>query len=519
MNDSRRDFLKFLGASGLTLSQMTLLNGLSSCSFLPPAYLKPSYKDELGLMDGLSYYPLISWGDKINSTETFGFNNDYITYKALTNSELIMWVNHEYTNPLFVSGTERTKENIDIERRAVGGSIIKIVKKDSKWTFDKTSKVNRGVRGDTKIPFANGVKVKGSRFADGTNSNCAGGLTPWGTFLSCEENSDKNYAAMDPLTKIFVPSVAKWEIFYPNPIEHYQWVVEIDPETGKAQKHTNLGRFAHESATPIISKSKHVVVYTGDDKADEHLYKFVSKTDSDFKEGVLFVANLENGKWLPLDLELSPILKKSFKNHIDMMVNTRKAAKILGATELNRPEDIEIHPHTGDVYITLTNNKLKGDFHGQILKLTEDNNDHSALSFKSETFVMGGKLSKLSCPDNLVFDKSGNLWIANDISGYAIGSEEYAPFGNNGIFVIPTKGPDAGNVIQIASAPKDAEFTGICFSPDEETLFVSIQHPGELTKDLANPTSNWPTGKMPKPTVVAIEGKFINKITKSKPYV
>lgn len=507
MKNSRREFIKFLGVSGLSLSQLTLLKSLTSCSYLSEDSLSPSLKDEVGLLDGLKYYPIISWGDKINDTETFGFNNDYITFKTINENELIMWVNHEYTNPIFVSGFDRTKENIDKERRAVGGSILKVKKVNSRWTFILNDKVNKGVRGDTKIPFANGVEVKGSNITEGTCSNCAGGYTPWGTFLSCEENSDKNYGTLA------TPSFAQWEKVYPNPIEHYQWVVEIVPETGKAQKHTNLGRFAHESATPIISKSKNVVVYSGDDKAGEHLYKFISKTDSDFDQGVLYVANTELGKWLPIDLELSPILKKTFKSHIDLMVNTRKAAKILGATKLNRPEDIEIHPHTGEVYVALTNNKYKNDYYGQILKLKETGDDHSALTFKSESFLMGGELSKLACPDNLVFDKNGNLWVSNDISGYAIGQKEYKSFGNNGIFVIPTSGKDAGNVIQIASAPKDAEFTGLCFSPDQKTLFVSVQHPGELTTDLANPTSRWPTGKLPKPTVIAIEGDIISKLT------
>lgn len=513
MKNSRRDFLKFLGISGISIGQLSMMGSLNSCSIFSEENPFPSYKDDLVLKDGLNYYNLISWGDSINEQETFGFNNDYITFKKITDDELIMWVNHEYTNPIFVSGLERTKENIDKERREVGGSIIKVKKIDKKWTFIPNDKINRGVRGDTNIPFANNVSVLGSKYAIGTCSNCAGGYTPWGTFLTCEENSDLVYGERDPKTKKMKPSLNQWEKIYPHPIEHYQWVVEVDPETGDAKKHTNLGRFAHESATPIISKSKHVVVYSGDDKVDEHLYKFISKTDSDFKQGVLYVANLEQGKWLPLDLELSPQLRKHYKTHLDVMIDSRGAAKILGATPLNRPEDIEIHPHTGEVYVALTNNTPKGDYYGQILKISEDKDDHSSLSFKSETFVMGGEMSELACPDNLAFDKAGNLWVSNDISGYSIGTEKYKSFGSNGIFVVPAKGSDAGKVIQVASAPRDAEFTGLCFSPDYKTLFVSVQHPGEQTKDLENPTSSWPTGKLPKPTVVAIEGKLLEKYT------
>jgi len=516
MDKTRRDFLKFLGVSTYTLSS---LGALTSCQFSLTKDLSgkfPSLKDDLILIDGLHYYPIISWGEKMNTTEEFGFNNDYITYHQLSDDDLLMWVNHEYANPLFIGGWERTKKNIDLERRTVGGSIIRVKKKDNKWTYIANDKYNKGVRADTPIPFANGVKIKGTNTAIGTCSNCAGGYTPWGTFLTCEENSHQNYGTRQ-LDGSVKTELVKWDLVYPHPPEHYGWVVEIEPKTAKAQKHINLGRFGHESATPIISKSNHVVVYSGDDKADEHVYKFVSKTNKDFKAGVLYVANLEQNKWLPIDLELSPVLKKHFKNHVELMINTREAAKMLGATPLNRPEDIEIHPKTKDVYITLTNNKKKGDMHGSILKISENNNDHSSVEFQHETFKFGGDLSKFSCPDNMAFDQNGNLWLATDISGDAIGKSPYKSFGNNGLFVIKTQGKQAGMVIQVASAPVDAEFTGLSFSPDQKTLFMSVQHPGELSKDIANPTSHWPSGNTPKPTVVAIEGKYLEDLTQIKP--
>lgn len=510
---NRRDFLKFLGYGTLTLSQLNLISSCANSKI--KADNLPTFKDDVVLIEGLNYYPIISWGDKINSKEVFGFNNDYINIHSVNDSKLIMWVNHEYVHPLFVSGYERTKKNVDIEKSLVGGSLIELNKSNDSWKFNSKSNFNVGVRGDTNIPFANGVKVKGSTKAEGTLGNCAGGKTPWGTFLTCEENYDGFYGERDRKSnKINTKrSRYEWWKFYPENLpEHYGWVVEIDPKTAKAQKLTNLGRMAHESATPIISKSKKVVVYTGDDKADEHLYKFVSKTDKDLKQGVLYVASLEKKKWLPLDLELSPVLKKHFKSQIDVVTYAREASKILGATPLNRPEDIEIHPKSGDVFIALTNNKKKGDYHGSILKISEDNNDHSSLSFTSETFMLGGDKTGFSCPDNLAFDSKGNLWISTDISGSAVGKSSYQSFGNNGIFVVPSSGPQAGEAIQLASAPVDAEFTGLCFDPEEKTLFVSVQHPGEKTKDLNKPTSTWPTGNIPKPTVIAITGPLLDKI-------
>ncbi len=512
---TRRDFIRFLGYSSLTLSQISLL---PSCTPKTKKENKfPNTQDDVVLADGLSYYPIISWGDQINKKEVFGFNNDFIALHSLSADKLIMWVNHEYVNPVFASGMERTKANIDIEKSLVGGSLLELRKQDGKWKFVQKSTFNRGVRAHTKIPFANGVKIKGSQIVEGTLGNCAGGKTPWGTFLSGEENYDSFYGERDLQTGEVNTKVSylKWESIYPQNLpEHYGWVVEIDPFSGKAQKHTNLGRFAHESATTIISKDNKCVVYSGDDKNDQFIYKFISESHKNLKKGTLYVAQLETGKWLPLDLEKSPKLKTYFKSQIDVLTYARKAGEILGATKLHRPEDIEINPITKDVFISLTNQKKKGDFHGSILKISETDANHSSLTFKHETFIAGGENSGFSCPDNMVFDKNGNLWLVNDITGNAIGKAPYTAFGNNGLFIIPAKGPDAGKAIQVGSAPVEAEFTGLCFDPAGETLFVSVQHPGELTKDKNKPTSTWPTGKMPKPTVIAITGPLLEKYTR-----
>ena len=513
---SRREFIKFLGYGSLTLSQISLLQSCAQSKIKSNKF--PSTKDDVVLIDGLEYYKIISWNDKINKKEVFGFNNDYLNIQEISPKELIMWANHEYVHPLFVSGQERTKKNIDIEKSLVGGSLIKLKKIDNDWKFIVDDKHNRGVRGDTLIPFANGVKVRGTQVVEGTLANCAGGKTPWNTFLTCEENYDGFYGERDRKldTINYENSRLHWYKEYPNNLpEHYGWVVEVDPFTGKSQKHTNLGRFAHESATCIVSSSKKVVTYSGDDKNNEHLYKFVSKTDTDFKNGILYVANIKKGQWLPLDLELSPILKKHFKTQLDVVTYPREAAKILGATELNRPEDIEIHPFTGDVFVALTNNKKKDDWHGSILKISETDNDHAATSFQSHTFMFGGEEAGFSCPDNMAFDQKGNLWFVTDISGRAIGKSPYKGFGNNGLFLVPHSGAQAGDVIQIGSAPTDAEFTGLCFDPKQDTLFLSVQHPGEGTKDLSQPTSHWPEQGKPKPTVIAIRGDFLTSFTQA----
>jgi secreted PhoX family phosphatase len=184
-----------------------------------------------------------------------------------------------------------------------------------------------------------------------------------------------------------------------------------------------------------------------------------------------------------------------------------------GATPLNRPEDIEVHPFTGEVYICLTNNKEIGDYYGSILKISEHDGDHRSKNFKAEQFLMGG--TDLACPDNLVFDNKGNLWVATDISGSKLNRAPYSKFKNNGLFFVPTSGPNAGRAYQVASAPIHAELTGMSFSSNYKTLFLSVQHPGEYSKDLKNLSSRWPRGgsDIPRSSVVQISGENLSKIT------
>jgi secreted PhoX family phosphatase len=181
---------------------------------------------------------------------------------------------------------------------------------------------------------------------------------------------------------------------------------------------------------------------------------------------------------------------------------------------LDRPEDIEIDPLTGHVLVSLTNNFPKGNYHGSILKIREKENDHFSLEFEHETFLAGGEETGFTCPDNMAFDPKGNLWLTSDIPGSLIGSNKFGSFGNNGLYYVPSKGSDAGKVIQMASAPVDAELTGPTFTPDGKTLFLSIQHPGERTTDVNDCTSNWPDGgkAIPKPSVVAIQGPLLERI-------
>jgi len=510
----RRDFLQFLGASGLAATLPLDLLAKNSKSQLLPSLL-PSLDDKLITLDGLNYKILIKWGEAINSKENFGYNNDFIAINPLQENKAILWVNHEYVNPIFNGGAERTKQAVDIELKEVGGSLLEIEKINNDWKVVKNSSFNRRIDGNTKIPFAWDEKISGTDFALGSMGNCAGGYTPWGTFLTCEENYDIFWG--DKLRNGTVKeSWLKWDKIYPRSPEHYGWVVEVEPKTGKAKKLVSLGRFAHECAAVNKAKNGKIVAYSGDDSNDEHLYKFISNSDSSLEEGKLYVASLEQGKWISLDRNDQPILKEKFKNQTEVQIYAREAAKLVGATPLARPEDIEFDPLTGHVLIALTNNKPKKNFHGSILKIMEKNDDYGSLEFTHDTFLPGGKKYGFAAPDNMVFDKSGNLWFTTDMSGSDINQGAYEGFGNNSLFVFLRKGIHAGKVIRVASAPRDAEFTGPCFSPDYKTLFLSVQHPGEMSKSKDKPTSVWPDGDQPKPAVIVLQGDLLTKISEGK---
>jgi secreted PhoX family phosphatase len=550
MEYSRRNFISFLGKA--SLGALVMPQFLISCGNTttpapefkntPEAILKhlkdvvleaiqPSDVDDLLLANGLKYDIIVKHGDKINAADTFGDNNDFtcfIPFDEKNPKDGLLWVNHEYMNQLFVSGynyrnpeAPKTKDQVDKEMYSVGGTIVRIKEEDGKWKVVENDPHNRRLTANTPIKLNWDAPIAGETTALGTLSNCSGGITPWNTFITCEENYDSCFGEIEydvdnnPTKR---KSWYGWENYYDRSPEHYGWVVEINPKDGSAQKHIALGRFAHECCTLYELADKRIVAYTGDDKNSEHLYKFVSSKPGSLKEGTLYVADTENGKWLALDWASQPKLKEKFKDQTEVLIRAREAAKLLGATELNRPEDIEIDPVTGNVFVSLTNNKPKNDFHGSILKIEETDGKYDSLTFKASTFIAGGEENGFSCPDNLAFDMSGNLWITTDMSGSSMNRADkpYMPFKNNSLFVIPRYGKDAGKVIRVVSAPRDAELTGPWFSPDGKTLFLSVQHPGEQTKDVQNPTSTWPfdSDNIPKSSVVAISGDLIEKMNK-----
>lgn len=472
------------------------------------------------MAEGFSYELLLKYDDPITSTLRFGTHNDFLHFVPLnaSGSEGILWSNHEYLQPEFVHkrkiDTPRTKAEMEKEQSTIGGSLVHIKKENGKWTPIFNSKFNRRIDGKTMIPFNKGISISGKKQAMGMVTNCGGGFTPWKTVLTCEENYDIFYGDATFINKkrqFVEKDKMNWYEHFPNPPEHYGWVVEVEPLTGKAKKHTALGRFEHEGATVVLSKTGKAVVYMGEDRKGGGIYKFISDTGTSLDSGQLFVANTEKGMWIPLDIKKSKELQKHFDTQLQVLTYASYAAEVAGGTPQDRPEDIEVDPNTNNIIVSLTNNAERGNLYGGLLKIEEKNNDHESLEFISSVFKSGGPSKGFSCPDNLAFDNRGNLWMTTDMAEYDIRAGKFKGLGNNGLFYLPMSGPGAGGIFQVASAPVDAEFTGPTFSPDYKTLFLSVQHPGADTKDPANPTSRWPLGNghLPLSSVVAISGPIL----------
>ena len=469
---TRRDFIHFLGGvtatTGFMGALMSNLMGTLGCSVKRKKFspllqgLKPHIKkDKVTLIQGLNYKILIKDGDSISPTLKFGSDNDFIQFVQLKDGSYGLWVNHEALTTTLVSQRERhdipSKAQYLAERELLGGSFVGLKKHtDQSWSVDLKHPANHRLSGSTKIPFNQKITPSGHKQALGTFANCSGGFTPWNTILTCEENYQYYYGEFDRTSgklKIHPKTAMHWHRVQKEDPRHYGWVVEYDPETKSSKKLLGLGRFAHECAKVTLDSQGYPVIYSCDDDEDECLYKFIASKKGSLDEGDLYVANLEKGSWLSLNREKNKALKKHFKSQIEVLTFCREASKIVGGTPLDRPEDIEIDPLTGHILIALTNNKNRGNYYGSILKIIEAQNNYSHLNFKSETFFTGSPKSKLCCPDNMVFDAQGNLWVTSDISGRSMGKPQYANFGNNGLFIIPRTGDQAGQAIQIASAP------------------------------------------------------------------
>ncbi|MEM9326102.1 MAG: alkaline phosphatase PhoX [Bacteroidota bacterium] len=508
---NRRSFLDFLGR-GVVFSPLApslLSSCTSSGEYLTEALegLQAQRTDELALIEGLEMKVLIGYKDAISASEEFGYDNDGIFYLA---DEGLLWVNHAAVNPRlnpnFDPDKARLRSDIVQEMLDVGGSLLKVGQQWGTWSMETEAASNRRLTGSQLIPFEWHEQVAGSESSFGTVANGSVSRTPWGTLLICEEQYATFYGDKDFSTGDYKGSPLQWELFFPNnKTEHYGWIVEFDPTTGSAKKHVALGRFSHGCVATQVLDDGRVVIYSGDEQRGGCLYKFISSVPGSIADGVLHVANFSTGRWEPIAYN-RPELQDAFQTVTEMMIRTREAALLVGGTPLDRPQDIAIDAVDGSLILSLVNNESEENYFGSLMRITESTGSES-LEFNYETYLTGGQETGFACPNHLAFDSAGSLWFTSDMPR---DTGAYEPFGNNALYVVPREGVNAGKVVRMASAPRDAKFAGPCFAPDG-TLFLSVQHPGSASEGPKALTSNWPDGpgSLPRPSVIVIQGEMI----------
>lgn len=513
--------------------------------------------------------------------QQFGFNADWVGFYPLPDyysgesRRGLLAVNHEYTTPTDMFTTYQagspTKEQVDIEIAAHGVSVVEVQHTGDQWVYLRNSPYNRRLTGETVMEITGPARGEvlmrtaadptGTRVR-GTLNNCAGGWTPWGTALTAEENFHQYFAnrnaapageVLDNHTRYGVgngPSSRRWENYHdrfdiakePNELFRFGWMVEFDPYDPNSvpKKRTAMGRVKHEGATPRVTNDGRVTFYTGDDERFDYVYKFVTAgaynrndraANADLlDEGTLYAARFNadgTGEWLPLVFGQGPLTPENgFRSQGDVLIKTRFAADRLGATRMDRPEDIETNPITGKVYVLCTNNTARtaaqvdaanpraNNQHGHIVEIREAGDDAGATTFTWEIFMLCGdpkvaahgtffanfdpaRVSPISCPDNLVFDLAGNMWIGTD-------GQEGTLQGNDGVYAVPTEGAERGYVRQFLSVPAGAEVCGPEFSPDNTTFFCAVQHPGE-GGGVPNRIVRWPDNTpVARPAVLAV---------------
>ena len=542
-NISRRRFIKYLsaGAAALASSELAVLaidgEGLKTASHLLGDLdfdeVPISSEDKLLLPEGFEYEVLLKQGDLLNERgDRYGDNNDFLGITTVSPEAGWLWVNHEAAFPQLIDddwSDGLSKEKVDLILLNIGGSCIRVTlnKKTGCWRPVLPDSKNFRVDGlQTQIqltgPAAGSKWVNHAMTVTGSVGNCGGGISPWGTFFSGEEAFSAYWG--DPEMGDEPSPLAS---YYQRPSQHYGYMLEIDPDTQETFKHTSLGRFSHENIAFAFSKDGRLVAYMGDDQNNQCIYKYISQGKYEPKrgkqnrsllnDGTLHVANTKKGRWLPLDPKQVPSLREEGFDIARACVHTRTAASLCGGTPLARPEEIEVHPVTGDVYAAITAytppvsafglTNLFGSLSrapmGAIARIREENADAASTNFQFEIFVTGGSESGLLFPDNLAFAGDNYLMATTDFPGMR---GPYAAFGNNFLAIMPTSGQNEGQLKRFAVCPRDAEFCSPALSPSSKELWVNVQHPGKNSKGPDKLSSHWPDGghTTPKSALVAI---------------
>ena len=595
---SRRGLLK--GAASLAVASALPLTlaacatgGLKRTGALGFSRVPLSMADTVRVPEGYTASVLLSWGDpighpghpsgfpafKLDASNTAdeqalqtGMHHDGmhyfdLPYGSASSSSALLAINNEYSDDglLHPDGFANwSAEKVRKSQNAHGVTIVEVRAADGRWEVVRPSRYARRITARTPMtlagPAAGAPQMKTATDPAGTAclgtlNNCANGYTPWGTYLTCEENWDMYFANSGTLTadhrrNSIQPKGRgyRWDEFderfdagkHPNEPHRFGWVVEIDPydPESKPVKRTALGRVGHEGAWPTVGRDGRVTIYLGDDRQFEYIYKFVSRdawnprdraaNRSLLDHGTLYVAKFNedgSGEWLALEFGKNGLdTTNGFRDQADVLIRTRVAGDVVNATKMDRPEWIAVHPGTQEVYCTLTNNARRGaekvagidasnpranNTFGHIIRWREAGDEPSALKFNWDIFVMAGdpqhadpakrgniKGDAFGSPDGLWFDDGGILWIQTDVSTSAMHMGDYEFMGNNQMLAADIQ---TGEIRRFLTGPNGSEITGIAQSPDGRTMFVNIQHPGETPSERSDPkapkaVSTWPDG-------------------------
>jgi secreted PhoX family phosphatase len=577
--------------------------GRAAGSLLGFVEVPPSTLDAVAVPPGYTARLLIPWGtplfpgapvfqeDGSNSAADqalqVGFNHDGMHFFPLGNGPQasrrgLLVVNHEYTdaNQIYtaVAGSAITPDAAGREKvaKALAGHGVTVVEvrrqANGSWTHVQNSPYNRRITGTTPMAFSGPVSVNHPMLQSpvtprpiGTLNNCGHGVTPWDTYLTCEENWNGYFGSDDPT---WLPTAledrygvrsagfgynwhkaeARFDVsINSNELNHFGWIVEIDPSDPNSTpvKRSALGRIKHEGATCTVSRAR-VVVYSGDDENGDYFYKFVGDRPwrsyharglSPLDYGTLYVAKFEangSGTWLPLEYGTGPLTAANgWADQADVLIRTRQAADAVGATRLHRPEWVTVEERSRDVYVTLTNGTGNNapvnsgrdpNPYGHIVRIREKRRDNTALEFAWNVFLLAGdpaydpavpaSQSVFGSPDGIWSDPDGRIWIQTDISNSSQNRADrgYDNIGNN---MMLAADPGTGDLRRFLTGPRGCEITGVVMTPDQRTMFCNVQHPGESTSfwnsqngapSTANPSavSSWPFGGRPRPSTLVI---------------
>ena len=581
-----------IGGGGTRLGFKSVPTATADAVAVPQGYVAQviaPWGEPVGLAAGMPAWKPDASNSAAEQAAQMGMHHDGIVYYPLDGARRgLLAVNHEYVdNGLLHPGglMPWTAAKVAKAQAAHGIAVIEVEQqKDGNWALVRPSRFARRVTAST--PFAIGGPAAGhpmmrtgadpaGRTVLGTIGNCASGKTPWGTYLSGEENWANYFTAADTPTAherrwgIRKATWYRWPehderfdaVRNPNEPNRFGWVVELDPmDPGSTPvKRTALGRAAHEGAWVTLTKAGRAVVYSGEDARFEAIYKFVSrdamrpatsthsaaKANADLLDhGTLHVARFDKdgtGRWLPLVhadvLKSGPLTQANgFADQGEVVIKTRQASDLLGATKMDRPEWLAIDEKTGWVVCTLTNNSARGtpnnpdvdaanpranNVMGQIIRW-KDNGDFDGDTFVWNHLLLAGDPASeradakgnirgdaFACPDTIAFDPRGVLWIGTDIGSSAMGKGEMQGLGNNALLACD---PASGEVRRFLTGPVGCELTGATWTPDGRTLFVNIQHPGETPSEQSDPAnpgrfSRWPDvlpGARPRSATLAI---------------